>query len=54
MQSTQSFYFVGYWLSDGEARALEWSDCDTDSGRITFWGDTTKTGVVALSVCLTV
>ena len=28
----------------GEARALEWSDCVTDTGRITFWGNTTKTG----------
>ena len=28
----------------GEARALEWQDCITDTGRITFWGNTTKTG----------
>lgn len=27
-----------------EARAIEWSDIDLQLGRITFWGNTTKTG----------
>ena len=28
----------------GEARRLEWQDCCVETGRITFWGNTTKTG----------
>lgn len=41
---TQFVFLLDTGCRIGEARALEWSDCDTDTGRITFWGNTTKTG----------
>ena len=41
---TQFVFLLDTGCRIGEARALEWSDCVTDTGRITFWGNTTKTG----------
>tara|TARA_B100000963_G_scaffold10534_1_gene8206 strand:+ start:2400 stop:3449 length:1050 start_codon:yes stop_codon:yes gene_type:complete len=41
---TKFLFMLDTGCRDGEATALTWPDCDTNTGRITFWGDTTKTG----------